>query len=94
MPLIDDVKTALRLKSAAFDSEINTIIDACKKDLSLAGVNVISEDDALTQRAIILYAKANFGGASEQAERYMQAYTSLKNSMALSGDYTAVTTDG
>lgn len=90
MALIDDIKVALRVKSAAFDSaEIMPIIDACKIDLRLAGVNIIDEIDPLTQRAIVLYAKANFGFGAD-SEKYAKAYEMLKNSLALAGDYTAV----
>lgn len=87
MALLDQVKLALRIKSTAFDAdEIQPIIDACKIDLKLSGVNKIEEDDPLTQRAVILYAKAQFG-YSEDGERFMRAYSALKDSMALSGDY-------
>jgi hypothetical protein len=90
MALLDDVKVALRIKSSAFDtSEICPIISACKIDLELAGVNVIEDTDPLIQRAVVLYAKANFG-YSEDSEKYQKAYDALKNSLALSGDYTAV----
>ena len=87
MALIDDVKTNLRIKSTAFDTaEIQPIIDACKVDLKLSGVNVFKDGDPLLQRAIVLYAKANFGFSTD-SERYQKAYDMLKNSMALSGDY-------
>ena len=90
MALIDDVKVALRVKSTAFDSaEIQPIIDACKIDLKLSGLNVINESDPLIQRAAILYSKGMFG-YDANSERFMQAYTMLKNSMALSGDYNTV----
>jgi len=90
MALIDDVKVALRVKSTAFDSaEIQPIIDACKIDLKLSGLNVIEETDPLLQRAVVLYAKGMFG-YDANSERFMQAYTMLKNSMALSGDYNTV----
>lgn len=87
MAVIDDVKLSLRLKSTAYDGEIITIINACKTDLSLAGVDYIFDYDPMVKRAIILYSKANFG-ADANADRYMRAYESLKNSLALSGDYT------
>ena len=87
MALIDDVKVNLRIKSTAFDtSEIQPIIDACKADLKLSGVNKIEENDPLIKRAVVLYAKANFG-YGEDSNKFMQAYTALKSSLALSGDY-------
>ena len=78
--MLDKVKNALRVKTAAFDDEIQDLIDACKADLRLVGVNV---------PAIVLYAKANFG-YSEDSEKYRAAYDYLKCSLSLAGDYHAL----
>lgn len=98
--MLDKVKNALRVKTAAFDDEVQGLIDACKADLRLVGVNVPEEKppaegelpsagDPLITRAIILYAKANFG-YSEDSEKYKQAYDYLKCSLSLAGDYHAL----
>ena len=98
--MLDKVKNALRVKTAAFDDEIQDLIDACKADLRLVGVNVPEEKtpaegeeptagDPLITRAIILYAKANFG-YSDDGERYRAAYDYLKCSLSLAGDYNAL----
>lgn len=86
MEMLRKVENALRLKSKAFGDEIENLIDACKIDLRLAGVNKIDEKDALTERAIVLYCKANFG-FDDQQDRYQRAYDMLRTAMALSGDY-------
>jgi hypothetical protein len=86
MTQIDEVKLALRVSSTAFDAEIESIIAACKRDLSMAGVKMILDGDPLIRQAIKLYAKANFG-YDESSEKFTKAYESLKNSMSLSGDY-------
>ena len=87
--MVRKVENALRLKSTAFGDEIQTLIDACKIDLRLAGVNRLDESDPLVERAIILYCKANFGFADKQ-ERFERAYESLKIAMSLSGEYGGV----
>lgn len=97
--MLDKVKNALRVKTAAFDDEIQDLIDACKADLRLVGVNVPedtpaaaslpSAGDPLITRAIVLYAKANFG-YSEDSEKYRAAYDYLKCSLSLAGDYHAL----
>lgn len=97
--MLDKVKNALRVKTAAFDDEIQDLIDACKADLRLVGVNVPEDTpaegkeatagDPLITRAIVLYAKANFG-YSEDSEKYRAAYDYLKCSLSLSGDYHAL----
>lgn len=86
MAILDNVKTALRIKNTAYDAEITSFISACKIDLSIGGVKIIEETDALTEQAIKLYCKANFG-YEENSEKFAQAYTSLKHAMALCGDY-------
>lgn len=91
MALIDDAKTALRIKTTAYDTEIAPMIDACKHDLELAGVNVIDEADPLIQRAVILYVKANFG-SNPDSEKYQRSYDMLKCSLALAGDYNTAPT--
>lgn len=86
---LDRVKTALRIRNTAFDEdEIQPIIDACIADLRLAGVGQVYEEDPLVQRAVVLYAKANFGFEAE-SEKYREAYEHLKASMSLAGDYSA-----
>lgn len=97
--MLDKVKNALRVKTAAFDDEIQDLIDACKADLRLVGVNVPEDTpaegkeatagDPLITRAIVLYAKANFG-YSEDSEKYRAAYDHLKCSLSLAGDYHAL----
>ena len=92
--MLDKVKNALRVKTAAFDDEIQDLIDACKADLRLVGVNVPEDTpaegkeaaagDPLITRAIVLY------GYSEDSEKYRAAYDYLKCSLSLAGDYHAL----
>ena len=62
------------------------LIEACLKDLARVGIAESSEEDPLVVQAVVLYCKANFGFSDGQ-ERYQAAYESLRDSMALSGDY-------
>lgn len=98
--MLDKVKNALRVKTASFDDEVQGLIDACKADLRMIGVNVPEEKppvegeapiagDPLITRAVILYAKANFG-YSDDSEKYQKAYDYLKCSLSLAGDYNAL----
>lgn len=98
--MLNKVKAALRVKTAAFDGEVEGLIAACKADLRLVGVvipevkppaegEIPTAGDPLIERAVILYAKANFGYA-EDSERYQKAYDLLKCSLSLAGDYNAL----
>lgn len=95
--MLDKVKNALRVKTAAFDDEIQGLINACEADLRLVGVNVPevktpaagetpTAGDPLIERAVVLYAKANFGFNAD-SEKYQKAYDLLKCSLSLAGDY-------
>ena len=63
MALLDDVKVALRISAVnlSFDTEINDLIDAAKRDLLISGIVVTDETDPLIKRAIVTYCKAHFG---------------------------------
>jgi hypothetical protein len=89
MALIDDVKTALRITSSAFDSEINDIIAAAKDDLLLSGIDsgALESPDPLVKRAILLYCKAGFGLDNPDSEKYMASFRSLETHLALSTEY-------
>lgn len=87
MAILERVKNAVRITvSEKQDEEILDIIDAAKEDLKTAGVKEsVAEnvDDALVNRAIILYAKGHFGFSDDQ-NKYLERYENLKNTMASS----------
>lgn len=93
--MLDKVKLALRLSGAALDGEVSDLINAAIADLRLVGINVPAEagsssktlGDPLLDRAVVLYAKAEFG-FNDDAERYRNAYDYLKCALSLTADYT------
>lgn len=89
MAILDDVKLALRLKATAYNDEITDIIDAAKLDLKGAGVAAgkIIDTDKFIKRAIIVYAKANFGMANPDMDKYDKAYDKIKTHLASSKYY-------
>lgn len=91
--MLDKVKLALRISGNAFDDEVTDLINAAIADLRLVGIIVpetegstASAVDPLISRAIVLYAKAEFG-CNDDAERYRNAYDYLKCALSLAGDY-------
>lgn len=86
--MLAKVREALRITHNKLDSELQDVIDACKMDLSIAGIKKIDDDDPLIQQAVKTYAKAEYEQDVNKANRLAQAYVSLKISMALCGDYT------
>lgn len=88
--MLEDVKTALRLRNNAFDNEVEDLIAAARDDLRISGVSaalVVSDTDSLIKRAIVTYCKANFGYDNPEADRFRQSYDMLKQHLSLAGDY-------
>lgn len=93
MPLLDDVKLALRLHAdqTEFDSEIEDLIAAARADLADVGVHpdrLVDGSDPIIKRAIVVYCKAHWGWENNDYERLIQAYDMLKGHLTLAGDYT------
>lgn len=89
--MLQDVKNVLRVNGEDLDMEILDLIEAAKADLVLSGLHKdrVIETDPLIKRAIILYCKAHFGYDDPKvAERFEQAYLSLKHHLTLSTEYT------
>lgn len=92
--MLDKVKLALRLSGTALDGEVSDLINAALADLRLVGINIPAEagsssktlGDPLLDRAVVLYAKAEFG-FNDDAERYRNAYDYLKCALSLTADY-------
>ena len=87
MALIDDVKVALRVKSNAFDTELNIMIDAAQVDLGIAGVDLPDTLDPICKQAIITYCKIHFG----QPENYSDlkaSYDEQKAQLSMATGYT------
>lgn len=84
--VIEKIKTAIRLKSSAFDeNELIPLMQACKADMLRAGVKSTDETNPLVYHAIVMYCKAYFGKDND-SERYRKCYESLRDGMALMGD--------
>ena len=89
--LLEKVKLALRISENAFDNEITDLINACLKDLNIAGV--IYDDladvynDPLIIRAVCTYCKCNFG-TPEEYERLKASYDEQKAQLSTYTGYT------
>nr|DAR81347.1 MAG TPA: head to tail adaptor [Caudoviricetes sp.] len=85
--MFEKVKLALRITTAAFDSEIEDLISAALADLGIAGVITLEETDPLIIRAVITYCKANFG-QPEEYDRLKAAYDEQKAQLQMATGYT------
>ncbi|MBQ1569540.1 MAG: DNA-packaging protein [Clostridiales bacterium] len=92
--MLTKVKLALRITTNAFDSELEDLILAAKKDLGIAGVIVPATSDTsldvMIQRAIVTYCKVNFGEPDEY-DRLKASYDEQKAQLSMATGYTTWT---
>lgn len=95
--MLDKVKTALRIKTNAFDGELDDLIDAAVDDLGIAGIiNLVENPEAqpvvyapLAIRAIITYCKVHFGQPSDdEFKRLKASYDEQKAQLQTATGYT------
>ena len=81
------VKLALRVKTDAFDDEINGLIDAALLDMGIAGVTNDNTADALILRAVVTYCRLHFG-QPDDFDRLKASYDEQKAQLGMSTGYT------
>lgn len=94
--LLDDVKHALRITNPAFDVEVADLIASAQHDLILAGVlpeRANDDTDPNIKKAIITYAKANFGYDNPEADRFQRSFDSIKMRLAITKEYVVIEPD-
>ena len=85
MLLIEELKRIVRVRSADAELELQGLVEACKKEMELAGIYG-DETDPLYRQAVRLYCKSHYG-YDDDTERFQAAFGSLRDAMALSGNY-------
>lgn len=86
MALIDNCKTAMRITTDAYDTEIQTYIEAAKLDLGIAGVEV-SMPDSLIDKAVMTYVRMSFGAPSNY-DKLKASYDEQKAQLMNATGYT------
>lgn len=89
MTLLDEIRLSLGITHQKLDTEIQAAIQAGKQELSIAGVRVMDEQDALITQAVKIYCRWYFNYQG-QAERHRQAFDGMKQALSLCGDYNEV----
>ena len=85
--MLEKVKTALRIKTDAYNDELSDLIEAAKLDLGVAGVEVPEALDALLSKAVITYCKMSFG-IPEDYDRLKASYDEQKAQLSNATGYT------
>ena len=84
--MLERVKLAMGITATAYDSEIQSLIEAALLDLGVAGVETAAAD-AMIKRAVITYCRMMFHSPAD-FDRLRWAYEALKGQMAISSNYT------
>lgn len=77
---------AVRVASQTAYEDIEELLQAFPHEMDMAGAFVEDLDDPLTWQAAKLYCKCHYG-YDEDTDRFHKAFSALRDSMALSGDY-------
>ena len=85
--LVSAAKLAARIKTDAFDDQIDMLLDAALLDMGLAGVVVPAELDTLVKQAAITYFLMNFGEPDEY-DRLKKSYDEQKAQLSTATGYT------
>lgn len=83
-------KTALRLSTSVFDTEIEDLINACVEDLQKRGALQSNQEDSLEPlfvRTVMTYVRAYFG-QPENPELLIKIYNENKATMMSTTGYT------
>lgn len=90
MTTLQAVKLALRIVTAAFDSELNDLIAAALIDLKQAGITNTDQTDPMIRRAIVTFCKFNFGQPDDY-DRLKRSYDEQKAQLGMATGYTTWT---
>ena len=90
MTTLEAVKLALRIVTAAFDSELNDLIAAALIDLKQAGISNTDQADPMIRRAIVTFCKLNFGQPDDY-DRLKRSYDEQKAQLGMATGYTTWT---
>ena len=89
MTLKQKVKLSLRITVDAYDSDIESLIDAARLDLGIAGVTLPETLDAICERAIITYCKIHFSALTDgEFSRLKASYDEQKAQLGMADGYT------
>lgn len=84
--LLQKAKTALRLRSAAFDDEILDILNAAQEDLATRGV-VYTDITPMILRAILTYTRMHFGQPDDY-DKLKESYANQLGQLMTTTGYT------
>lgn len=88
--MLESCKRAMRIKTDAYDAEIEELIAAAVADLGIAGVlgTARAADDPLLRRAVVTYVRLHFG-TPDDYDRLKASYDEQKAQFQTNRLYTS-----
>ena len=84
--MLAKVRLALRLTETTFDTEIQSLIDDCERNMEKMGVTVNEEDPQIVT-AVIAYVKWQFG-ENEESDKWREIYDRKLSELKMMSGYT------
>lgn len=88
--MLDACKLALRITTTAYDTRLTALIQAAKKDLGIAGIDLaMTGPDPLIKEAVVNYVLLHFGTLTTSEYPLIKAsYDEQKAQMSMATGYT------
>lgn len=81
-----EYKTALRITHDRLNDDIQSNVEACKKDMERVGIAKTDDTDPLIHKVIELFLKWQYNFMGE-GEKYERAYKEMRDGLSLCGEY-------
>lgn len=81
-----EYKTALRITHDRLNDDIQSNVEACKKDMERVGITKTDDTDPLIHKVIELFLKWQYNFMGE-GEKYERAYKEMRDGLSLCGEY-------
>ena len=89
--MLEAVKTALGIKSNAYDAVLKGSIASAVADLRLVGVVNLEDTDPLIITAVSSYAQAYLPGTdADKRNAFLEIYKNQKHNQSMASEYTEV----
>ncbi len=82
---VEQVRKAMRISHTSLDCDVANNIEAARLDMRRVGID-IDKDDALMDKAVELYCKAQFDYLGK-GEQFQQNYEKMRDAMSMAEEY-------
>ena len=94
VPVIEQIKTAKRIRHSGLDSEIDRLVKTARANIKRAGVreDKANSDDDLIIEAVVTFVLAKLADTPEMSDKYEESYRIQLDDLRKSEGYRCTTT--